>query len=565
MRSDVKDLNGLIETISSKTVSRMIGERYLLSRMAVIVNQYDKTTNTASVIIPTDLNTPTNYKYPNRTGKNELHSGDKVYLVYQTNNISQGWLESNEPFKIPVVEKNTNAKIFYGTCSTTASTVAKVVTCSDFKSTDLVVGAMICVTFSNTNSGAASSLTMEVNETGALPLRCFRNGVVNAIPGNGYLAANQTYLFWYDGTNWVTLLDYNTNNNVAQTVRTNNAEYPLLLAPSGQTATTTTSANFATSATYNPSDGRLTVSRRLLSGSTSSTTENWVQAVSNSGAIYMDSVGNTDGNGDRGIWMGAHGTATSGSWALKVDTNNNVTLNGTATSATNATNAVNAQALNDVSTTNPSSASTYFPIWTANIGSGTAYTPRGNDGLRYLTKEGTTSSDGYGGLRLGNTTNSGTAGNKWGFLDLYPKTGAYYTRVKAADTMTANRTIDFPDNDGTVALTSDIPTSFSLSVDRLWNTNTTTTATWSNFADYSLYIIFVYGIGSSSSILTSGIVPASLFGASSSSTLQYRLADDDSYITLDLYKNGESGAAKKNAGSSGTGIAKIYGVKTVVQ
>lgn len=108
MRQEVKELNSLIEQISQKTVDRTIGERYLISRMAVIVNEFDPITNSASIIIPTDLSHPTTYKYPNRTGKNKLANtvwengeikiyGDKVYLIYQTNNISQGWLEDNSP------------------------------------------------------------------------------------------------------------------------------------------------------------------------------------------------------------------------------------------------------------------------------------------------------------------------------------------------------------------------------------------------------------------------------------------------------------------------------------
>lgn len=110
--SDAKELNQLIEKISEKIVEKTVKEKYLMSRMAVIVNEFDPDTNTASVIFPTDLKTPTTYKYPNRTGKNNLAMtvwengnikifGDKVYLVYQTNNISQGWLESNTPLKLP--------------------------------------------------------------------------------------------------------------------------------------------------------------------------------------------------------------------------------------------------------------------------------------------------------------------------------------------------------------------------------------------------------------------------------------------------------------------------------
>ena len=105
-----------------------------------------------------------------------------------------------------------NAVIFQGTCDTAAATVAKVVTCADFTSADLVVGAKIYVTFTHTNSGARANLTMNVNGTGAKPLRELRNGAVSQIPGNGYIIANQTYVFTYDGTNWCTVMDYDSNS-----------------------------------------------------------------------------------------------------------------------------------------------------------------------------------------------------------------------------------------------------------------------------------------------------------------------------------------------------------------
>lgn len=111
MQQGARELNSLIEQVSKKVVDKTINEKYLISRMAVIVNSFDADTNSASIIIPTDLKNPTTYKYPNRTGKKKLNStvwsggeiqtyGDKVYLVYQTNNISQGWLENNNSLNI---------------------------------------------------------------------------------------------------------------------------------------------------------------------------------------------------------------------------------------------------------------------------------------------------------------------------------------------------------------------------------------------------------------------------------------------------------------------------------
>ena len=74
VQKEVKELNGLIEAISKKMVDRAINDRYLISRMAVIVNEFDAEENAASIIIPTDLEHPTTYKYPNRTGRTKLNS-----------------------------------------------------------------------------------------------------------------------------------------------------------------------------------------------------------------------------------------------------------------------------------------------------------------------------------------------------------------------------------------------------------------------------------------------------------------------------------------------------------
>lgn len=105
-----------------------------------------------------------------------------------------------------------NAKIFYGTCNTAAATVAKVVTCADFTSSDLVKGALIFVKFDYTNSGAVANLTLDVNGTGAKPLKKQYNVTgSNNLVGAGELVADSTYLFQYNGTNWICMtLDYNS-------------------------------------------------------------------------------------------------------------------------------------------------------------------------------------------------------------------------------------------------------------------------------------------------------------------------------------------------------------------
>lgn len=70
--------------------------------------------------------------------------------------------------------------------------------------------------------------------------------------------------------------DTDTNTKVTQTVTTTNAAYPLLLAPSGQTATTTTTSYFDSGVTLNPSTNTIAAN---VSGSSASCTGNAATAT----------------------------------------------------------------------------------------------------------------------------------------------------------------------------------------------------------------------------------------------------------------------------------------------
>ncbi|MBD5555221.1 MAG: hypothetical protein HDQ95_07780 [Roseburia sp.] len=80
----------------------------------------------------------------------------------------------------------------YGTCSTAAATAAKTVACTGFT---LVTGSVIRVKFTVTNT--ASNPTLNVNGTGAKSVY-YRGSAIAA----GYLAANRTYEFVYNGTQY---------------------------------------------------------------------------------------------------------------------------------------------------------------------------------------------------------------------------------------------------------------------------------------------------------------------------------------------------------------------------
>ncbi len=142
----------------------------------------------------------------------------------------------------------------YGTCSTAAATAEKTVECTGF---GLTFGAEITVKFTVTNT--AANPTLNVGGTGAKPI--FYRGA--AIPA-GYLAANRTYIFRYNGTQWELVGDINTDttyNLATESTRglvkigytANGKNYPVQLANEQMyvnvpwTDTNTTYSNFVKS------------------------------------------------------------------------------------------------------------------------------------------------------------------------------------------------------------------------------------------------------------------------------------------------------------------------------
>ena len=127
-------------------------------------------------------------------------------------------VEADATAKADAVQANLDAsRSWYATCPTIAATATKVATITPATTaftTDLLTpGTTVYVSFSETNSATASSLKLSVNGTAAKPIKYIASGgnVAN-IPGNGYLIAGRTYEFYYDGTNWVVQMPYNTNN-----------------------------------------------------------------------------------------------------------------------------------------------------------------------------------------------------------------------------------------------------------------------------------------------------------------------------------------------------------------
>ena len=153
----------------------------------------------------------------------------------------------------------------------------------------------------------------------------------------------------------------------------------------------------------------------------------------------------------RGVKITWNGTTVSSlpTGYVTIATNTKkLNISGNASTATNATNATKSKNI-ILNLTNPTSDTIYYLPFIGGINDGSFYLTRGNDGITYYTREGTTSIRGFAMLRLGNSIASGTAKNKTGMIDLFANTGKRL-RVYPVDTLTNNKTYYLPDaTDGT--------------------------------------------------------------------------------------------------------------------
>ena len=122
------------------------------------------------------------------------------------------------------------------------------------------------------------------------------------------LAHNTTYKLTAGGKSVIfkTPTDNNSDTNVTQTLvaADNTSTYPILLAPTGQTATVTTTANFVTGATYKPSTNTLTVN---VSGSSTSCSGNAATASAAASGSALETAINSKAASSH-----SHGNVTSG-------------------------------------------------------------------------------------------------------------------------------------------------------------------------------------------------------------------------------------------------------------
>lgn len=130
-----------------------------------------------------------------------------------------------------------------------------------------------------------------------------------------------------------------------------------------------------------------------------------------------------------------------------------------------------------LTTLNPSTSTTYYLPFTTGITASTNYALSGNNGIRYNTLEGTTSAVGHGRLYLGNSTPSGTAGNKSGAIILFSDSKSYGL-IKQADTTSAiTHTLPATSgtilNSGTTSFTQSLTSGTAIGTIKINGTSTT--------------------------------------------------------------------------------------------
>ena len=148
--------------------------------------------------------------------------------------------------------------IFYGTCSTAASTKTKVATLTDDTGFTLVTGVVVLIKFSN--ASAESPMTLNVNSTGAKNLYQYATEAMgNGVATTGW-RAGAVVPFVYTGTAWHRF--YWSNTAVTQAYSTTNNSYPLLMSATAGVSSTGTrgsTTSILNNQIYaNPSTGILT-------------------------------------------------------------------------------------------------------------------------------------------------------------------------------------------------------------------------------------------------------------------------------------------------------------------
>ena len=140
----------------------------------------------------------------------------------------------------------------YATCGTAAAEAAKVAATTPGSNFSLETGARVTVKFTVTNT--AANPTLNVNSTGAKAIY-YRGSAISA----GYLAANRTYEFVYNGTQYEFVGDIDTNTNTDTTTTTGATDTSSKIFLIGATSQSLAPTTYSHDTVYVGTDGCLTV------------------------------------------------------------------------------------------------------------------------------------------------------------------------------------------------------------------------------------------------------------------------------------------------------------------
>lgn len=473
--------------------------------------------------------TDNNTTYSAGTGLSLSSTTFSVKLGYTTSGNNRA-VQADSSGNLYVTQKddNTNTfKSFYGTCETAAATAAKVVTLSTTTGWQLAAGTVVGVKFTNTNTFSAtadSHVTLNVNSTGAKNIY-YANALPTGTNTTAFGRANYVNYYMYDGTNWVWLSSSTDNNTTYSSKAAASGGTDVSLCTTGEKYTW----NAKTSNTGTVTSITLTQGTGISIGSSGT-------AITTSGSRTISLATITKSN-TTSTASPAHGGTFTAIDSITYDDYGRVTAVNTKTITLPASE--NTDTKVTISNTNPTSGTWYYPTWyTATSGTGSV---NANDGLRYYALQGTASAVGHSYIQVGNGTAEGTAGNKRGHIRIYNQSSGYTDIVNTSSA--SNFTITLPATTGTVALTSNLPS--------------TTSKAYTNFTVYrygkvrALYVTKLTSNGSLGTLDSTDRPP--IKGRSSG-----KIYNGSSYVDCAIFvnTNGEVGLSSPSGGAiSGAQIA----------
>jgi microcystin-dependent protein len=186
----------------------------------------------------------------------------------------------------------------YGICNTGATTPGKVAVIQDFQ---LSPGARASIVFNSTNT--AQNPTLNVNNTGAYPIRCYNSAIEP-----GMINSSQIAEFIYDGTNWI-LLNPPNIPHINDIITTTSAANPNTRPGWGHTAWTQFGAG-RTLVGVNTADGNFNTVNRVGGASTHTLSQAEMPVHTHSQNAHAHAQ-NAHSHGVSVDWGGAGGTSSS--------------------------------------------------------------------------------------------------------------------------------------------------------------------------------------------------------------------------------------------------------------